>query len=210
MDFFGIFLVTLELVVNIGSLYQIKTHKGAVSWDFAGCNMISHLVSLAKADMSSALFWEKVSQRMCSGMSVLMVLLLLKYRDQREYNMPICIRWPVLVVVSVPLAWTMSTVWSLSPWYCFRMCTDVASMIPQGYILTKMREKIDNLSVLLFSMWMMLHVLNVIYLTLDEGTQSWTEPDLISYWAAIFVGTMPIIRFFYPRERLPSYICKVV
>ena len=206
MDFFAIFVVTLELVVNIGSLHQIKTHKGAVSWDFAGCNMISHLVSLAKADMSSALFWEKVSQWMCSGMSVLMVLLLLKYRDQRAYNMPICIRWPVLVVVSVPLAWTMSTVWSMNPWYCFSLYTHLASLIPQGYILTKMREKIDNVSVVLFSMWIVLHTLNAIHFTLD-GEMS---RGLLSYWTAIFVGSMPIIRFFYPRERLPSYICKVV
>ena len=210
MDYFAIFVLPLELGVYIGSLYQIEAHKGAVSWDFAGCNLISHLVSLAKADMSSAPLLEKVSQWICSGMGVLMMLLLLKYRDQRAYSMPICIRWPVLVAVSVALAWAMSTVSWMSPWYYFRLNTHIASMIPQGYILLKMGDKIDNLSVLLFSMWMVLHTLNAIRLTVNPGTESWTEPHVISCWTAVFVGSIPIIRFFHSRARLQSYIRSVV
>ena len=206
MDYLAIFMVPLALGANIGFLYQIKTYKGAVSKDFIGCNMISHLVELAKFNMSASPLWASVLNRMCAGMSVLMMLLLLKYRDQRAYSMPICIRWPVLVSVSMPLAWTMSSVSELSLWYYLRMCMNFASMIPQGYILTKMREKIDNVSVVLFSMWIVLHTLNAIHFTLD-GEMS---RGLLSYWTAIFVGSMPIIRFFYPRERLPSYICKAV
>ena len=209
-DYVEIFAAPLELGIYILSLYQIATRKGAVSWDFAACNIISHVVLLTKCNMSAGPLWLNVLNQIYAGMSVLMVLLLLKYRDQRAYSIPICIRWPVLVSVSVALAWAISNLSRLSPWYYFCLYADIASIIPQGYILTKRRKQIDNLSVFLFSMWMMFHTLHAIYLTVNPAIELWTEPHLISSWAAVFVGSMPIIRFFFLRERLPSFICQVV
>ena len=101
----------------------------------------------------------------------------------------------------------MSAVSRRNPWYYFRLYTDLACMIPQGYILTKKKENIDNLSVSLFSMWMMLHTLNAIYLTVGPKNESWAEPNVISRWTGVFVGSIPIIRFFLARQRSPSSIC---
>ena len=112
----GLHGVLCHLFVSVGveSLHWFfapnRDAQGRASLDFVGCNMISRLVLLAGLDASLAPLFERASEWMFSGMFLLMLPLLLKYRGQRANSMPLCIRRPVLFAASAPLAWATSNV----------------------------------------------------------------------------------------------------